>query len=164
MGARRDRIPPLVLALIAALAFSPAEANPVIIPFDGAFREAIVFGLICLFIVLVEGAVIKFVLFGLDGPSWPNAFLLAILLNVGSAVVGNLAGVYFDWWAFQFQPSLFAVLGISLGVEGVILAVLFFGRRLPRALLACCLMNLASYVVLALSRFPEGALDRWRGL
>lgn len=164
MGAPRDRIPPLVLALIAALVSTSAEANPVRIPFTGALSAAIVFGVICLFIVLVEGAAIKLVLFGLDGPSWLRAFLLALLLNVGSAIVGNLAGVHFDYWAFEFEPSLFAVLGISLGVEGVILAVLFVGRRLPRASLTCGLMNLASYAVLALSRFPEGALDRWRGL
>jgi hypothetical protein len=151
---------PRLLALPAAalvlLVCSPAEANPMVFPGDVG-REMVVFGLLCMLIVLVEGATIKLVLFGLDGPSWPKAFLLALVLNAISGYVGVRGGIYFDWWEFRFEPSVLPVLSVSLGIEGGALVVLFF-RRIPRAVATAFLMNLASYAILVMSQFPRGAL------
>lgn len=150
--------------LLGTLAPFSAFGNPISVPFGGAFREAIVFCLLCLFIVLIEGAVVKLVLFGLDGPSWPRAFALAGVLNLASAIVGGLAGVHFDLWTFEFEPNLAAVLGVSLGVEGGILLVAVGLRRLPRAVRTVLLMNAVSYVVLVMARFPEGTRHVFGGL
>ncbi len=146
-----------VFALVALFPL-PAPANMVSFPFDGALRQRIIFGLICLFIVLVEGAVIKLVLFGIDGPSWPRAFLLAIGLNAVSAVVAIRREVYFDWWEFRFYPDVFTVFGTSLVLEGVPLIFLFV-RRLTRAITTTFVMNLTSYAVLIMAQFPKGALE-----
>jgi len=146
----------LPAAVLVSLVSLPADANPVLPP-DAIGRQVIVFGLICLLIVLVEGATIKLVLFGLDGPSWPKAFLLALVLNAISGYAGVRGGIYFDWWEFRFEPSVLAVLTVSLGIEGGALAVLFV-RRIPRAVAAAFLMNLGSYAILVMSQFPRGAL------
>ncbi|MBN1916451.1 MAG: hypothetical protein JW889_00965 [Verrucomicrobia bacterium] len=110
-----------------------------------------------MFIVLIEGTAIKLVLFGLDGPSWPKAFLLALVLNSVSGYVGIRAGISFDWWEFRFEPGVLSVFLVSLGIEGGALAVLSF-RRIPRAVAAASVMNLASYAFLVMSQFPRGAL------
>jgi len=133
-----------------------AAANPILPP-EAISRQVVVFALICLLIVLVEGATIKLVVFGLDGPSWPRAFLLALVLNVVSGYVGVRAGVYFDWWRFRFEPSVLLVLAVSLGIEGAALTILYVRRPL-RAIAAAFLMNLASYLILVMSQFPVGAL------
>jgi hypothetical protein len=158
MAARphRPRLPAFLLAVLVPLLSFPADANPVLPP-EEIGRQVIVFGLLCLLIVLVEGATIKLVLFGLDGPSWPKAFLLALVLNAISGYAGVRSGIYFDWWEFRFEPSVMAVLSVSLGIEGGALVVLFF-RRIPRAVATAFLMNLASYAILVMSQFPRGAL------
>jgi hypothetical protein len=165
MRAPRSGLQWLAIAVVAAATLIPlsASGSPMWFPLGGGFRRGIVFCMLCLFIVLIEGAAIKLALFGLDGPSWPRAFVLAAILNVASAIAGGLTGVHFDFWAFEFEPNLAAVLGISLGVEGIALVVLFARRRLRRALVTALVMNLASYTVLVLARFPGGARPPWGG-
>jgi hypothetical protein len=148
----------VLAAVLVILVPSAASANMLSFPFDGALRQRIIFGLICLFIVLVEGAVIKLVLLGTDAPSWPRAFLLAVVLNAATTIVAIRREVYFDWWEFRFYPDVFTVFGTSLVVEGVPLIVLFV-RRLTRAIATAFVMNLASYAVLVMIQFPKGALE-----
>ncbi len=155
MGARRHAIrlfAPLLLDLVA-LAPTPAWANPVGSSLFTA-RQAVIIVYIYALIVLLEGAVIKLALFRIDGPSWPRALLLAGALNGASAVIGLTTGVYFDYWGFNFQPHLFAVLGISLGVEGAPLMLLFGRWQLRRAAVTAVGMNFASYVLMVLLRLP----------
>jgi hypothetical protein len=121
------------------------------------FSRVVVFGLLWLLVLVVEGAVLKLVLFGLDGASWPLAFLVAFGVNLASSLAGGLAGVHFDFWAFEFTPGPLAVLGISLGVEGGILLAAFGRWRLRRALVTAVAMNAASYLLLVLARLPGEA-------
>ena len=155
MGARRHPtrlLAPLLLGLLV-LAPTPVQANPVTSGFE-TVRQAVIISYIYLLIVLLEGAVIKLALFGLDGPSWPRALFLAVVLNAVSAVVGLSAGLYFDSSGFNFHPHVYAVFGVSLGVEGVPLVLLFARWQLKRAAVTALAMNVASYVVMALFRLP----------
>jgi hypothetical protein len=155
MGARRQAIRLLVPLLFCLVVLVPtsAWANPVGSSLSTA-REAVVIVYIYGLIVLLEGAVIKLALFGVEGPSWPRALLLAVALNAASAIIGLSAGFYFDYARFSFRPHVFAVLGVSLGVEGVPLVLLFARWRLRRAAIAAVGMNLASYLVMVLLRLP----------
>jgi len=155
MHARRHVIRLITPLLVGFVALVPrsALANPVFSPFYTA-RQIVIIAYIYLLIILLEGAVIKLALFGIDGPSWPRAFLLAVVLNVASAIVGLAAGFYFDYGGFKFRPNLFAVFGLSLGVEGVPLVLLFARWQLKRAAVTAFAMNFSSYVVMILLRVP----------
>ena len=155
MDSFRIRAKSLVCLVLFLAVLTPlsASANPVVSPL-GRIGDLIIFGLVISYIILIEGTVIKIVLFGHDEISWPGALLIAAVLNVLSAITGYLAGVYYDLGIFQFEPNLIAVLGLSLAVEGIFLYMIYSRRRPRKAIITVAAMNAASYVVLVMARFP----------
>ncbi len=156
---RRARFLVCLGIFFAALVPLPVSSNPVSPPLGIGLenvRQIIVFGLICVYIVLIEGTFIKLMLFRLDGITWPKAMLVALVLNVLSAIVGLKRGMYFDTYRFEFNPGPMSVFGVSLLVEGIFLVLIFARRKPLRALLTVGAMNLATYTIMLMSRFPEG--------
>ena len=115
----------LILVVLAAqLMLSICScANPTITPFDRVM-DWVLLSLIYAYIFLIETTAIKLNLYGRDGPSWLRAFMVAVLVNVLSAVVGILSHVYYDISSFDFYPNFIAVFGISFGVESLVLVLL----------------------------------------
>ena len=142
-------------AFAVQLVFSASlYANPVISPFDKVM-DWLLLSLIYAYIFLIETCSIKFILFGRDGPSWLSAFIIAVFVNVASAIVGILSHVYYDVGSYDFYPNFFAAFGISLGVESLVLVLLHLRSYPKRALMTGGVMNLISYMFLLLIRFPE---------
>ena len=140
---------------LVALVPVPAAANPVVSPL-GSVGDLIIFSLLSFYIVLIEGTAIKLLLFDPDEISWPGAILIAVVINLISAVAGYLVGVYYDLNVFEFEPTLPAVFGLSLVVEGLFLYLIYSRRRPRRSVLTVAAMNMASYLVLILAPLPGG--------
>ena len=157
MSSLRTRVKFLVCPVLCLAALAPriAAANPVVSPL-GSVGDLIIFGLLSSYIVLIEGTVIKLSVFDRNGLSWPGAILIAVVLNLISAITGYLIGVYYDLNLFEFEPHLLAVFGLSFLVEGVFLYLIHSPRRLRRSFITVAAMNIASYVVLVMAQFPGG--------